>query len=1041
MSSPIKKKMFERQRLEKARKQLFDSSAEVRLPYKYPFLCALFRKLVAAVSDSVIGDELLLLVDAVDCLDAAYLEPWPDSSLFDWLPPRLMDHGYPVRIIMSCQSGPAMAAVEYWATREGLQLPMAEITLLTSDESTELVQSKLSVLACRDGEYLLKQMDAEAERAAKLRQRKLRDAPAGDEEEEEETDESERELAMSQLQKGFSLLDDIDTSHRAACAELCHKRSGRVPLYLTYAADFMWEYIQRQTDPRTAMRVIRLTASFPNSFRDLVGSELQRIEDAHDRETGWTRDFACLLTVTRLGVLEIEAWQLLKQTFMSRDDAGQPPVEAWRNIRSEFGTLLQPRADSSDNAMRWAHAQFADVVGAKYLLHPKVTAGFHRLLADYFSSIIQELRLEEIGMGLEKWLSQSIVSDESARALNELAYHRIQSGAITKTFDILTDLRYLEMRLLLGQLDVLITDFSSAINFMRSKNKIFEANKLGDYKAFVLQTGWQLLKRPWASFQEAINLPINKAPSLYANELLQRSLEQRRWMKWINQVVETKDCMRVSRAHQGGVVWFDTSVDGGLLVTIGGDSVIKVWSLHSGDFIVEIGMQYNAVCAGWLPPEQQGDSVVVIDSDGHCKLWSMAIALADRNKNAVLDQIFVSKAPLRAMVVLPRHREIWITGDDLMIHVISFDLVLLQRVRTHHSSTVKCCAASSCCSVVATGSDDKTIRVWRVSDRSVLVILVGHLGAVASMCFSGSGMSCLTSASSDGILKVWQVERGVVSSSMKADTVPVTAIAASRIGPQVVTGTQAGCARMWDPDVFASSQTFCDGGTGDEPGAAAGVLRITRMMFYNGDRQILVGTGGGDVQAYSLRSGHRGRVVKCHFYDPQRLITCSEDKSVRLWSVGVGNEVGKLIGHAARVSDFDCGVVDKTAVILTGSDDGSMLLWSLISGARLQVCIIYTWHKCIHAYVYYMKSLNPGFSQRWDCTKKGVRCVILHPIRFVCLCVCVCVCVSVCVCLCVCVCVCVSVCVCVYMCLCLSVSVRVCACVCVFVFSRRQAAG
>jgi len=188
VSSPIKKKMFERQRLEKARKQLFDSSAEVRLPYKYPFLCALFRKLVAAVSDSVIGDELLLLVDAVDCLDAAYLEPWPDSSLFDWLPPRLMDHGYPVRIIMSCQSGPAMAAVEYWATREGLQLPMAEITLLTSDESTELVQSKLSVLACRDGEYLLKQMDAEAERAAKLRQRKLRDAPAGDEEEEEQTD-------------------------------------------------------------------------------------------------------------------------------------------------------------------------------------------------------------------------------------------------------------------------------------------------------------------------------------------------------------------------------------------------------------------------------------------------------------------------------------------------------------------------------------------------------------------------------------------------------------------------------------------------------------------------------------------------------------------------------------------------------------------------------------------------------------------------------------------------------------------------------------
>jgi WD40 repeat protein len=210
------------------------------------------------------------------------------------------------------------------------------------------------------------------------------------------------------------------------------------------------------------------------------------------------------------------------------------------------------------------------------------------------------------------------------------------------------------------------------------------------------------------------------------------------------------------------------------------------------------------------------------------------------------------------------------------------------------------------------------------------------------MCFSGVGAHSLASASSDGVLKVWQVERGVVSSSMKADNTPIVAVAASRISPQVVTGSQTGCIRMWDPDTFASSQTFTD---------ASADSVATRVVFFNGDMQILVGTAGGSVQSYSLRSGHRGRIVKSHFYDDQRLITCSEDKSIKLWSTGMGNEVGKLIGHAARVSDFDCGVVDNTAVILTGSDDGSMLLWSLISGARLQ---------------------------RWDCTKKGVRCVRIH---------------------------------------------------------------
>lgn len=946
--SPIKKKIFEREIAEKARKQLFECSSEFKLPYKYPFLCQLFRKLVAAVCESVIGDDLLILIDAFECLDADYLEPWPEASLFDWLPPLFPDNGYPVRIIISCQTGPSLAALQEWGKREGITMPMREISPISDVEAAALVEGKLAWFASKDGAYILRQRDQEEERAARARARKMREL--GDSRQAAQADDLEDfedKPSMSFIEKGAMLLDDLDTSHAAASKEVTHKRSGRIPLYLTYAARLMWDYIQRQNgDPRSTMRVIRLAAALPNSFRELIGNEIQRIEDTFDMETGWTRDFTCLLTVSRLGLVEIEMWQLLKQTYAALDDSGEPPVEVWRNIRTEFAKLLQPQLDTSDNAMRWAHAQFADVVQAKYFVHPKVAAGYHRILGEYFFSIIQELKLDEIGMSLEKWLNSCIISDESARALNEIAYHRILSGAVTKTFEILTDLRYIEIRMLLGQLDVLIKDFSSAITFMQSKSKMFEASKLGEYRAFVMQMGWQLLKRPWASFQEAINLPINKAPSLYANELLQRRLEQRRWVKWINQFVESNDCMNIKLAHRGGVTWFDASLDGALLITIGHDSMIKVWSLHSGDFIVEIGQQFNATSVCWLPPGKDGYNAVVIDSDGHCKLWSMSIPLRDKTLNAVLDQIFVSKASLRTMVALPKHRELWISGDDLMIHVVSFDLVLLQRVKSHHNSCVRCSAASSCCSVVATGSDDKTIRVWRVSDRSVLVVLVGHLAAVTSLCFSGVGTAALASCSFDGVLKVWQVDRGVVSSSMKADTAPVLAVAASRIGPQIVSGSQTGSLRMWDPDTFASSQTFNDGSDGRD-----GALTVCRVVFFNGDRQILVGTGGGDMQSYSLRSGHRGRVVKCHFFDNERLITCSEDKSVRLWSTGVGNEVGKLIGHGGRVNDFDTGIVDNTAVILTGSDDGSMFLWSLISGARLQ---------------------------RWDCSKKGVKCVLMH---------------------------------------------------------------
>ena len=141
-----------------------------------------------------------------------------------------------------------------------------------------MVEAKLSLMAFRDGSYIIKQRDEEDERVARARARRLKDAEgrSATVEDADVGDENDTNtIWLSALEKGASLLDDLDTSHRAASNELARKRSGRLPLYLNYAAKIMWDYIQRQNgDPRTALRVIRLAASLPNSFRELIGNEI-----------------------------------------------------------------------------------------------------------------------------------------------------------------------------------------------------------------------------------------------------------------------------------------------------------------------------------------------------------------------------------------------------------------------------------------------------------------------------------------------------------------------------------------------------------------------------------------------------------------------------------------------------------------------------------------------------------------------------------------------------------------------------------------------
>jgi WD40 repeat protein len=58
--------------------------------------------------------------------------------------------------------------------------------------------------------------------------------------------------------------------------------------------------------------------------------------------------------------------------------------------------------------------------------------------------------------------------------------------------------------------------------------------------------------------------------------------------------------------------------------------------------------------------------------------------------------------------------------------------------------------------LLASGSDDQTIRLWNVQDCTCLVVLQGHTGGVTSVRFSPDGQ-VLASASEDASIRLWSV--------------------------------------------------------------------------------------------------------------------------------------------------------------------------------------------------------------------------------------------------------------------------------------------
>jgi ribosome assembly protein 4 (RSA4) len=58
--------------------------------------------------------------------------------------------------------------------------------------------------------------------------------------------------------------------------------------------------------------------------------------------------------------------------------------------------------------------------------------------------------------------------------------------------------------------------------------------------------------------------------------------------------------------------------------------------------------------------------------------------------------------------------------------------------------------------LLALGSDDYTVNLWRVSDGALLCTLKGHKGVVTGVSFS-SDNALLASGSLDGTVKLWRM--------------------------------------------------------------------------------------------------------------------------------------------------------------------------------------------------------------------------------------------------------------------------------------------